>query len=139
MRHIIGRQFGFAIPNTVCFKEDIALKKIISSEGLLISQAHYLQIAERKLLPLLKKKMDDPKPKLTIENGQLCVNGVPIGDWTLISNYRLADQGVSFQYGEKRTRYLFFGSETGAKTRIVLIHEAHRDQLGVRCIYQERA
>ncbi len=113
--------------------------KMIVIEGLSKSEQAYLQIAERKFLPLLQKCMDDPDPKLTIENGQLCVNGVPIGDWTLISNYRLADQGISFQYGEKRTRYLFFGSETGEKTRIVLIHEAHRDQLGVRCIYQERA
>ena len=94
----------------------------------------YLGIAKNKLLPLMNQIMDpDTSKELAVRDNQLCINGVPVGEWRLISQYRLVSvsaRAIAFRYGSRQIRKVYFGSSAFSDDpdRVVQITETDPDQ-----------
>lgn len=69
---------------------------------------------KRLLKPHLNKILgegDDIPKEVTIEGTQLCINGTAIGDWRLISNFKISDDYnfLEYMYGDNIIRLISFG------------------------------
>lgn len=69
---------------------------------------------KRLLKPHLNKMLgesDDIPKDVTIKDNQLCINGTAIGDWRLISNFKISDDYdlLEYRYGDNLVRIISFG------------------------------
>jgi hypothetical protein len=69
---------------------------------------------KRLLKPILNKMLgeaDDIPKEVTIKNNQLCINGTAIGDWRLISDFKISDDYdlLEYMYGDNIVRIISFG------------------------------
>ena len=105
------------------------------------SPARYLQIARRKISPILDKLLGTEAPKeLTISGEQLLINGTPIGDWRLMSNFELDGAFLIFDYGSshKVQRAVSFGIRGWDKEyyKVLTVHEYTKGKPGIRTVFE---
>lgn len=74
-------------------------------------EAHWKRLLKPHLNKMLGESDDIPK-EVTIKDDQLCINGTAIGDWRLISNFKISDDYDSlleYKYGDNIVRLISFG------------------------------
>lgn len=87
-------------------------KIIFGSPSMSVAAAR--QRFQRILIPMLERAYGEynenaPKEVDIDQDNNLLINGIPVGDWRLISSFKTAGQGLSFKYGADATRMVMFG------------------------------
>lgn len=96
------------------------------------------QRLQRHIVPILESILDANAPKIVQINsdGDVCINGTPIGDYRYMSEFRKEDEGFAlvFTYSETE-RHVYFGTPLlGAVDKVEMIHDI--TATGVRTVYE---